>query len=147
MGPMVAGISALIPDGPVLNFQYANQLTADVTIDNGRVNGGGSSVTVDNASKIKDTPIAIILNKLTASSGELTALAFSGLDNVRSFGENSAGYTSGNSAMRLYDGTMMQLTSSRIIDRQGIVYENDSLIPDFPSSTPLSDAKEWIKTK
>lgn len=144
MGPMVAGISSLIPDGPVIKFQYSSGVTDEAVLENGTLTGGGASVTVEPADKVSDVPIAVVINELTASSGEMTALAFKGLDNVQFFGENSLGFTSGNSQMELYDGTIMQLTTSTIIDRTGTEYENTPIEPDVHTTTPIKEAKEWV---
>jgi len=144
MGPMVAGISSLIPDGTVIKFQYASDMTDEAILENGTFTGGGTSVTVETTEKVTDVPIAVVINKLTASSGEMTALAFKGLENVQFFGENSLGFTSGNSQMELYDDTIMQLTTSTIIDRTGTEYENTPIEPDIHTSTPIEEAKEWI---
>ncbi len=137
MGPMIAGLSSLLPDGTVLEFQYSNDLKDQVILEDGTLTGGGSSVTVADSKKTRDVPIAVIINDLTASSGELTALAFKGLENVRFFGENTLGYTSGNSQMELYDGTIMQLTTSTILDRTGKEYENTPIEPDVYTNTPI----------
>lgn len=144
MGPMVAGISSLIPDGTVIKFRYSNGITDEAVLENGTITGGGTSVTVENIEKVTDVPVAIVINGLTASSGEMTALAFKGLENVQFFGENSLGFTSGNSRMELYDDTIMQLTTSTIIDRTGKEYENTPIEPEVQTTTPIEKAKSWI---
>lgn len=147
MGPMVAGISSLIPDGTVVKFQYSNDLADEAILEDGTITGGGASVTVEPTEKVSDVPVAVVINELTASSGEMTALAFKGLENVQFFGENSLGFTSGNSQMELYDDTIMQLTTATIIDRTGTKYENIPVEPDVHTKTPIEDAKKWINNQ
>lgn len=147
MGPMVAGLSSLIPDGPVVKFQYANDIDYDSTLEQGSLTGGGTSVTVSNAEKISDIPIAVITNNLTASSGEVTALAFKGLDNVQFFGKKTYGLTSANTPVELYNGLIMQLTTAKLIDRTGTTYENVPIEPDVETNSPKEDAIEWLKNQ
>ncbi len=146
MGPMVSGLSSLIPDGLVMTFEYRNGITHEVALEEGTVTGGGTSVTLEETGKIPEIPVAVIINHGTASSGEMVALAFKGLDKVRFFGEASASYTSGNSQMTLYDGTIMQLTTSAVIDRTGMRYENNPIEPDVLTDDPLEAAKTWIQS-
>lgn len=147
MGPMISGLSTLIPDGKIVTFEYRNGQTQELILENSSLIGGGTTVTVGNTKKIADVPVAVIINKSTGSSGEIVALALKGLDNVQIFGEASAGYTSGNSQISLYDGTIMQLTTSAIIDRTGERYENVAIIPDVETNEPFLAAREWIQSK
>ncbi|RRR33616.1 peptidase S41, partial [Schaalia georgiae] len=93
----------------------------------------------------KTITIAILVNGNTASSGEMTTLAFKGLPNVKIFGKPTAGYTTGNMVYSLYDGATIQLTVSRIIDRKGNRYENTPIEPDIATTTPLNDARTWLQ--
>lgn len=128
MGPMVAGLSALLPDGDVLWFDSPRGSTA-VTVTGGSVQGGGSPMTVDAGPKL-DVPVAVLVDGDTGSSGEATMLAFRGLDNSRSFGAPTAGYASANSIIELPGGAKLMLTIAKDRDRTGEVHMDDPVAPD-----------------
>ena len=142
MGPMVAAVSPLIPDGVLMQFDVSGR-RMDVTLSEGTVNGGGSTTTVENLNKLS-VPVAILQNELTASSGEATLICFKGLDNVRTFGAATAGYCRTNTVRKMYDGAVIQLTVGSDVDRQGNMYCEDPIEPDVPADDPLKEAKEWI---
>ncbi len=55
-------------------------------------------------------PVAVLMGARTASSGEAVALAFRGQAGSRSFGQPSAGFSTGNRPVTLVDGTTLLLT-------------------------------------
>ena len=59
MGPMVAAVSPLLPDGELMHFDIQGT-ERTVTLENGTVNGGGSTVTVEDPFKL-NVPVATIL--------------------------------------------------------------------------------------
>ena len=142
MGPMVAAVSPFLPDGTVMQFDVSGQ-RKDVILSKGVVTGGGSLTKVENVEKIP-VPIAILQNEMTASSGEATLLCFKGLENVRFFGCDTAGYCSTNTVRRLYDGAMIQLTIGCDVDRTGRKYCEDPIVPDVYTEDPVGDAAKWI---
>jgi C-terminal processing protease CtpA/Prc len=56
-------------------------------------------------------------------------VAFVGRDNTRLFGEQTAGYTVGNSSYLLWDGTHLALADGAYVDRNGTVY-TEGVPPD-----------------
>lgn len=128
MGPMVAGLSGLIPDGPAMHFvnSYSEQ---PVTIEGTGVSGGGSEVSVDGIGK-HSVPVAVLADEGTGSSGEMTMLAFRGLANARSFGAPTAGYTSANTVINMPDGAQVLLTVAEVRDRTGNVFSDTPVQPD-----------------
>ncbi|MGN5246948.1 S41 family peptidase (plasmid) [Lactiplantibacillus plantarum] len=64
-------------------------------------------------------PVAVILNRWTASSGELTALALENNPNVKTFGGNSAGYTSINDTYTMYNGAQVNITAEKVKKNNG----------------------------
>lgn len=72
--------------------------------------------------------MAIITNIATASSGEVTALAFKGRENTIFIGEDTNGATTANSVRPLPFGAYMALTVGYDSDRNGDFYEK--IIPD-----------------
>ncbi|MDP4469150.1 S41 family peptidase [Staphylococcus hyicus] len=147
MGPMIASISPLLKNGTLLTYVDGDDNKTDVNLDGSQTENGGTPIELNNVEKVKNVPIAILINKKTASSGEITALAFKGAKNIKYFGENSGGYTSANTTIKLYDGTLMNLTTHRLEDKQGNVYENNPIIPDVKSNNPEEDATKWLKLK
>lgn len=145
MGPMITGISPLIPDGEILYFIQKNGNEIPVTIENGTILGGGSKVEIDNKEKYLNLPIGILINDKTASSGEFTLMAFLGLDNVKTFGEPSAGYTTGNMNFLLTKDIIIVLPAAKSKSRDGNIYKDDPIKPDVYTDTPMEDCKSWLK--
>lgn len=143
MGPMIAAVSSFLPDGDVMYFNTRGN-KSPVSLTDGQVTGGGSSVKVENV-KLEGIPVAILQNELTASSGETILLAFRGLENVKTFGKPSAGYCSCNTVFFLYDGAMMQLTVGTDVARTGEEFCDDPILPDVESENPEQDAMEWLE--
>ncbi|MGY3777897.1 S41 family peptidase [Isobaculum melis] len=144
MHPMITGISNLIPDGRQFSFIDKQDSKTDINLENGRLADESDSVKNEKTEKIKTIPIAVLINEMTASSGEMTALCFKGLDNVQFFGKNSAAYTTVNTSIPLYDGTYLQLTTAKIEDRTGKIYQNDSIVPDVETENARSEAEKWL---
>ena len=145
MGPMVAAVSPLLPDGVLMQFDVSGQ-KMDVTLSEGTVAGGGTMTEVDDLEKLS-VPVAILQNEMTASSGEATLICFKGLDNVKTFGSGTAGYCSSNTVRKLYDGAMIQLTVGSDVDRQGNMYCEDSIEPDVRTDEPMEEAEKWLRSR
>ena len=144
MGPMIAAVSPLLPDGTLLEFKMvAWGYTTPVTLADGKAEGGGSTVHAE-ALKLGDVPVAILQDERTASSGEATLLAFRGLPNARTFGSPSAGYCSANSMRALYDGAIILLTTGMDVARTGEEFAEDPIAPDVESASALEDARAWL---
>lgn len=69
-----------------------------------------------------DAPVALLVGRKTASSGEMTLLAFLGRPGVRTFGDSTAGFTSANTGAPLRDGATLIITTSYPRDRLGRRY-------------------------
>ncbi|MGQ3381100.1 S41 family peptidase [Priestia endophytica] len=147
MGPMVAGLSALLPDENLITFINRDGDKQYISLKDGKVSGGGSVIQVRNNKKVPKIPIALIINDKTGSSGEITALCFKGMENVKFLGTNSAGYTSGNVQFILYDRRVMQVTSLKVKDRTGKTYENEQIVPDVRTNNGVEEAVKWINNE
>lgn len=147
MGPMLAGLSPLLPDGTASSF-IIQSTEHPVTINGGSTSGGGTPTTLTSYNGKLNLPVAILQSPKTASSGEQTLLAFRGLENVRTFGGETAGYASVNSGIHVYNGITMFLTIGTTVDRNGIPYGEVPIPAEQP--TALSDAPEaarqWLNT-
>ncbi len=106
-----------------------------------------------NTYKIKNnkSKIAILFDGNTGSGGEMTAVSFFGLPNVKSFGQKSAGYTTANVTFPLSNGGQLLLASAYIMDRTGKSYKSeltpDVLVSDLSNTKNdkvVSTAIEWL---
>lgn len=131
MGPMYAGLSPLLPDGTALSF-VSRMGASDVVIDGNSVTGGGTPTTTSGGKL--DVPVAVLTDGETASSAEATLLAFRGLDNVRTFGEPTAGFASANMVIDYPDGRSLMLTTAKDKARTGEEFAEDPIAPDAPES-------------
>ena len=127
MGPMLAGVSPLLPDGTALEF-VSNAYSSPVTIEGNGVRGGGSPTTTSGGKW--GAPVAVLVDGDTASSAEATMLAFRGLDNSRSFGVPTAGYASANMVYDFPDGSALMLTIAKYKARTGEIFSEDPVQPD-----------------
>ena len=151
MWPMVAGLNALMNDGTVgYLVGTENRKPQEWNAENGKIN---YSKEIVDTYKIKNinAKIAVLINSKTASSGEMTAITFIGLPNVKLFGQPSAGYTTANSSFYLSDGTQFFLATKFVADRTFKTYP-DKIIPDviiniqssLTNDETLEYAKKWL---
>lgn len=78
------------------------------------------------SSKLK---VAVLLSQVTASAGEMLAIALKGRANTIFIGEKTYGLTTGNVTFKI-DGHLLAFSASFSQDRNGKVY-NRSVIPDI----------------
>lgn len=145
MGPMATAVSSLLPDGELMYYHYRSY-DVPVTLKNGVVSNagtGGKSLYPDEKLKV---PVAILTDGMTASSGEALTLCFRGLENTRTFGAPTAGYTSVNMLYSLYDGAQMYLTVAFDKARTGEIFKETSIEPDVATDFPLEAALEWLRS-
>jgi hypothetical protein len=143
MYPMIAAVSPLLPDGVVIKFKSRDR-TTPITLDYVMNQVGLSSEKVKKFSG--NTPIAILTDDWTGSSGEATLLCFRGLSNVRTYGIPTAGYASANITVPLVDGYKLLITMSCDMARTGEIFCDDPIQPDVNTQFPLEEAVKWIKS-
>ena len=144
MGPMATAVSSLLPDGELVYYHYRSY-DVPVTLKNGVVSNagtGGKSLYHDEKLNV---PVAILTDDMTASSGEALTLCFRGLENTRTFGAPTAGYTSVNMLYNMYDGAQMYLTVAFDKARTGEIFKETSIEPDVATDSPLEAALEWLR--
>lgn len=145
MYPMIAAVSPLIKDGTILRFQSGGRHIKVMPVSLDFVMRS-QKIAVDDIFRMPERiPIAILIDGMTASSGEATLLAFRGMDNVQTFGTPTAGYASANASYVLSDGYTLALTVGKEIARTGEVFCDDPIEPDMLTEKPLEDAVIWIK--
>ena len=94
-------------------------------------------------------PLAVLIGPRTASAGEAIAIALLGRDNVRSFGKQTGGLTSGNIGVTMPDGAMLIITAGHFVDRRGRVYRagispDETIEPIAGSDKVRGRAREWL---
>lgn len=145
MGPMATVVSSLLPDGELMYYHYRSY-DVPVTLKDGVISNagtGGKSLYPDEKLKV---PVAILTDGMTASSGEALTLCFRGLENVKTFGAPTAGYTSVNMLYSLYDGAQLYLTVAFDKARTGEIFKETSIEPDVATDSPLEAALEWLRS-
>ncbi len=146
MHPMLAGVSALLPDGTAFELVERDGEATAVTVRSDGVEMAGQVTSVGPRTKVTGTPVAVLQDGLTGSSGEAVLTAFRGLDGVTSFGQPSVGHTSGNVPHRLYDGALLVVTVSRYVDRDGTDLGERPVEADHDLRPDRADeaARSWL---
>lgn len=144
MWPMLAGLNPLIEDGTVGYF--VTNKTSSKWISASKNPYGLQEMKTIYKAKNLDHKIAVLLDRTTASSGEMTAISLSGLKNSKTFGNESGGYTTANGMYELSDGSTLFLASSYCQDRNKKIYMG-KIQPDVrvDNSEIMQTAQKWIK--
>lgn len=145
MGPMATAVSSLLPDGELVYYHYRSY-DVPVTLKNGVVSNAGTGGKSLYPEEKLNVPVAILTDDMTASSGEALTLCFRGLENTRTFGTPTAGYTSVNMLYNMYDGAQMYLTVAFDKARTGEIFKETPIEPDVATDSPLEAALEWLRS-
>ena len=143
MYPMIAAVAPLLPDGTLISFKTRKR-TMPISMEYvlRYVDLNQSDISKFPA----DTPVAILINDWTGSSGEATLLSFRGMKNTRTFGIPTAGYASCNMTFPMADGYLLLITTGSDVARTGEVFCDDPISADVETETPLEDAVAWIRS-
>ena len=91
-------------------------------------------------------PVAVLFGPRTASSGEASVLAWRGRAQARSFGQPTAGVSTGNVVHTLADGSRLLLTTSVMRDRNdrgdGLKIEPDERVEG--DAATVAAAQAWL---
>lgn len=79
-------------------------------------------------------PVAVLTGPFNGSAGEMTQLALMSRDNLQTFGGATAGFTTANGGMALFDGSALGLATSAEMDAEGNAYTG-SIEPDVYDPT------------
>ncbi len=129
MWPMLAVVGPVLGDGDVGAFVDARGRRFVWSVQGGRPHldgaamGWSASASVGTGTETGITPVAVLVSRSTASSGEALTVAFRGRPATRSFGEDTAGVPTGNQPHRLSDGAVLNLTVFEDADRTGRTYD------------------------
>lgn len=149
MWPMMGGIAPLYDEGTLETFERRDGTRNAINVAEGVLRTNDKvSPDVPGLPAVAREPrfIAVVIGGRTASSGEILALGFRYQDNVRLFGTSTRGATTSNSTIPLSNGALLALTTSRILDRKGIVQEGP-LFPDEPTHDSLGAAAAWLRMR
>jgi Peptidase family S41 len=138
MWPMIAGLGPLTGNATLGYLVYTKKETPWF-YKNGKVNG--LKVNAAYTPKTSSPKIAVLIDSLTASSGEFTAISFIGKENTKIFGEHSAGYTTSNYTFPLSDGALLFLAVGYAADRSKKIYVN-GIEPDILVTEKVKDNQD-----
>ncbi len=136
MLPMLSAISPLLEDGSVITV--GNE---EIVLEDGVLKDG--SYTYPAADFKINCPVAVLQNELTASSGEITLLALMS-NHYKTFGSDSAGYTSCNQTYYLYDGAALNITVAGLTTKDGTTFEDVAILPDNYCEDALVCALDYL---
>ncbi len=159
--PMITGLGPLLGNGICGYFIDNKEQKASWFYRDG--GSGIDSTIITQVSKkpyklIKGSkPIAVLTGSKTCSSGEVLVTAFHNKSNTKSFGERTAGLSTGNVNFKLSDGSMILLTTSIYADRHENIFGNE-IIPDEiisfsyesigePNDLVIKRAINWMSQK
>jgi carboxyl-terminal processing protease len=155
--PMLAGLSPLINSNIAGNAIYPNGNNWQWWAKDGKAGVGKNlhhQIESVNNQFIKKRPIAILISKQTASSGEASIISFIGQDNICLIGEQTRGLTTVNQPFKLANGAKLMLTTAYFGDRNQKIYP-DGIEPDIIITNgteneghidiQLKTAIEWLK--
>jgi len=133
MWPGMMGLTALLGPGPHGAFVNAKGREAWPALP---------------ARSPTDTPVAVLIGPRTGSSGEMIAIAFEGRLATRFFGAPTAGLTTANRPFVLSDGAVLTVTTAKVEDRAGHLYDGP-ILPDqaAPDDTAEPAAIAWLGTQ
>jgi len=158
--PMIAGLGPILGEG-----DFGGGVRADGTAavyrwyrNGGAGVGEGTPVSVSGEPYVlipSNPPVAVLLGPRTASSGEATVLAFIGRPSTRTFGQPTAGQTTGNAPFYLSDGAVLNLAVTIMTDRLDRRYGGpvlpDVAVEESPPNAALleqpviSEATRWLR--
>jgi carboxyl-terminal processing protease len=145
MWPMLAVVAPLLPYGvlgyfvPPAGPDQVWQLRWRRVLLSGR-----TQVLTAARRRLPATPVAVLTDARTASSGEAVAVAFRGRPQVRAFGTATMGMTSANETHPMRDGALMYVTTAYFADHRRTVYRGPLQPDDDGGADPLAAAVSWI---
>jgi len=155
--PMLLGLGPVLGEG-VFRRTTRNGITTDSTgYWSGNIRNKDSVLERSASTYNLKEPfpkVAILLNNLTASSGESVVLSFKGRPRAMLFGEPSYGLTTANADFTLSDGAVMLVCSEKQTDRFGNEY-GGKILPDVSVSDRkdteadevVDAAVKWLRQK
>jgi hypothetical protein len=128
--PLFTGLHQLLGNGDIGGFtDFEEKNTSDWNFKEGK-SYTKYGISIKRKCKLSDTvKIAVLVSEVTASAGEMLAIAFRGRKNTIFIGEKTYGLTTGVAAYRIH-GYLLGVASSLSRDRTGKIY-SDHFVPDI----------------
>ncbi len=146
MWPMLSGLSSLLGNGVHGYFiEPDGNSTQWGTYNGSSILGNRKMISLDGAYQLKNIrkPIAVLVSKRTASSGEAILIAFKGREDSRFFGQPSCGQSTANRRFTLKNGDLLFLTTATFADKNSNPYGGSILVDELTDS-PVTSAVDWI---
>jgi carboxyl-terminal processing protease len=149
MHPMIQGLQPLLGEG-IYGYYILPRRTIKKTFPQWV---HSEKETKERAVAKSRTPrrVAILIDSLTGSSGEMTAIALRGLPQAKFFGQPSAGYTTINGTYPLSDGAYLLLATGYMADKNRHTYlpniAPDVVVEYAPAGAEdktLEAARKWL---
>jgi carboxyl-terminal processing protease len=147
--PMINGLQPLLGEGIYGYFLFPRR-PIKKTIPLYVWRGKGKEQPAGEAANTRQR-VAVLIDSLTGSSGEMVALSFKGRSNVKFFGQPSAGYTTTNQDFKLSNGAYLLLATGYMADKNRHTYlpniAPDVVVEYAPANTPdktLEAASKWL---
>lgn len=146
MHPMITGLQPLLGEGIYGYFIFPRR-TVKKTIPLYVWRGKGE----EQPAVKRQQRVAVLIDSLTGSSGEMVALSFKGRSNTKFFGQPSAGYTTTNQDFKLSDGAYLLLATGYMADKNRHTYlpniAPDVVVEYVPANAQdetLEAARKWL---
>lgn len=146
--PMLAGMGPLLGNGVCGYFVRKARVTNIRYQDGAALHGNTVMCRAGKPIVLTDRQrqqIVVLTGPKTSSSGEILALAFKGMPQVRLMGEPTAGFTTANTTYDLFDGSTLVLTICQEADRTGKVCEGKIIPDDLIMPNPLRKEDDPVK--
>ena len=152
MWPMLIALSPFYEDGVLGYFigpdkketwsKKSNQIYLDRKSQNKRFQISPNEYQLNNKSQKK----AILIGRMTSSSGEAVVISLKSLENVQFFGETTSGYASANEALKMDENEYLVLTTAWIADAKMKTYPEGIQIktPEIREDELLELVMEWL---
>lgn len=160
--PMLMGLAEMLPLQIDLGGDSydGNSIRDKWKLDDGIFYYGGGSyqnipkLSCNTSQTNKETKVAVLISRYTASSGEVVACALKGQKNIKIFGEQTSGATTANSWTPIGKDVVFNPAISYYVSKDKTVHK-DGIIPDtlitedYDINNPTEGkvfeiAKEWI---
>ncbi|MCH2224605.1 MAG: S41 family peptidase [Crocinitomicaceae bacterium] len=147
MYPMIAGLSPFFGKRTLGYFMNRKRKNTPWKSGIGKAKLGRltlSKILAPHQLKIDAKKIAVLIGEETQSSGEITAISFTGLPNTALIGTKSGGYTTSNKPLKLKDGNRLVLASGYLCDINHTIIQGP-LIPTYHVMDSLNEI-DWVET-
>ncbi len=131
-------------------FTYPDGATETWEVRDGASYWRGETMTVSGVDPDGSLPVAVLIGRSTASSGEAVTVAFRNQAETVLIGQPTAGLTTSNEPVWLSDGSMIALTQSVFTDRTGHAFgQGVRISPDLETAVGDAEAAatRWLSDR